>query len=486
MRLKAAGVQIAPPCDDAAFLRRLSLDLTGRIPPLRDVHDFLADRAKDKRRRLIDDLLDRPRHVQHFARVWRALLLPEASASRQARYFQPGFEAWLRDRLRARIGYDKLVRELLTTPIASDSRAPQDVFRQPDRPNPLAFFAVKEARPENLAAAATRLFLGIQLECAQCHDHPFAKWTREQFWNQAAFFAGIERQGDGLFAPLAEKVDRREVAAPYTSRKVPARFLDRKSPRENPGVSARVAFAEWLTARDNSTFARAGVNRLWATFFGHGLVDPVDDFHDDNPPSHPELLDDLARSFQASGFDVRYLIRAITLSKAYQRTSARTHPSQDDPRLLARMNVKGLTGEQFFDSLALAVGWREPPARGPFAFDATSPRNQFIALFAGQGRPAEPQTSILQALTLMNGKFIADATRLESSNTLTAVVENPLMDLGERIEALYLATVSRKPTAREQDKLLGYVRARGKRSEPRRLADVFWMLLNSAEFRLNH
>src|SRR5262249_53522391 len=159
-------------------------DLTGRIPPVSDVRAFLADKSPDKRARLIAALLDDPRHAVHFANVWRALLLPETAASAQARTFQPGFEAWLRHSFRANVAYDKVVRELLTVPIAADGKTAEVVFRDFEKPNALAFFAVKEARPENLAAATTRLFLGVQLECAQCHDHPFASWSRKQFWNQ--------------------------------------------------------------------------------------------------------------------------------------------------------------------------------------------------------------------------------------------------------------------------------------------------------------
>jgi hypothetical protein len=476
-RWQEAGARPAPLADDAEFLRRVYLDLTGRIPKTRDVHDFLADRSPDKRAKLIDQLLDSPRHAVHFTNVWRELLLPEAAASGQAALFQPGFEAWLRQRLRARIGHDQLVRELLTVPLPANS--PQPVLRQPDAANPLAFFAVKEAKPENLAAAATRLFLGIQLECAQCHDHPFAAWSREQFWNQAAFFAGIERHGSGLFAPLTEAADRREVTPAYRQKAVPAVFLDGKRPQWTAGTSPRAVLAEWMTAPDNPFFARAAVNRFWGHFFGLGLVDPVDDFTEKNPPSHPELLDDLARSFTSARFDTGYLIRAICRSQAYQRSSARTHPSQDDPKLFARMAVKGLSGEQFFDSLALATGYRESGGRG-------SPRRDFLARFAPQGRPSEPETSILQALTLMNGRFVTESTALDSSGTLTAIAETPLLDTAQRIEALYVATLSRKPTDSERERLLEHVRRDGPDGERRRLGDVLWMLLNSAEFRLNH
>jgi Protein of unknown function (DUF1553)/Protein of unknown function (DUF1549) len=412
--------------------------------------------------------------------------VPETAATAEARFFQPGFEAWLRQRFRANTPYDRLVRELLTTPISADPKAPEPVLRRPADPNPLAFFAVKEAKPENLAAAATRAFLGVQLECAQCHDHPFAAWTRDQFWGQAAFFAGLERHGNGLFAPVSESTVRREIKVSTTSRAVPAAFLDDTAPDWTAGKPPRTVFAEWVTARDNPFFARAAVNRVWGHLFGVGIVDPVDDFHDENRPSHPELLDELARGFADAGFDLKFLIRAICRTRAYQRTSRRTHPSQDDPRLIARMAVKGLTGEQFFDSLALAVGHREPAADRA-AFDRrNSPRDRFLTQFALQGRPTDPATSVPQALTLMNGTFVNDATTLGTSPTLVAVRETPGMDTAERVEALFLATLSRRPTDKERDRLVTFVEEGGTDRRADRLADVFWVLLNTAEFRLNH
>jgi hypothetical protein len=325
-------IQVAPPAADAEFLRRAYLDLTGRIPQVSDVRAFLADQAPDKRARLIAALLDDPRHALHFANLWRALLIPETAASAQARTFQPGFEAWLRQRFRANVAYDRMVRELLTVPIATDGQAAESVFRDFEKPNALAFFAVKEARPENLAGATTRLFLGVQLECAQCHDHPFAKWSRKQFWNQAAFFAGIERQGKTVFAPLVEVVDRRDVTLPSGVSKTTALLLDGTKPNFLAGTSSRVALADWVTAADNPYFARATVNRVWSQLFGVGLVDPVDNFHDENKPSHPELLDELARKFAEAKFDLNYLLSAICLTDAYQRSSAHApQPGRSSP-----------------------------------------------------------------------------------------------------------------------------------------------------------
>src|SRR5262249_51126073 len=159
-------------------------------------------------------------------------------------------------------------------------------------------------------------------------------------WNQAAFFAGVDRSGRNLFAPISENTTRREITPSGGKSPVPALFLDDKEPAARPGASPRAALADWVTAKDNPFFARATVNCVWGQFFGRGIVDPVDDFNDDNKPSHPELLDELARAFADSGFDLHYLSQAIGRTKAYQRSSARTDPAQDDPRLFARMAVK--------------------------------------------------------------------------------------------------------------------------------------------------
>jgi hypothetical protein len=260
-------------------------------------------------------------------------------------------------------------------------------------------------------------------------------------------------------------------------------FLDDRLPAWKAGSSPRAALADWAAAGGNPFFARAAVNRVWGQFFGRGLVDPVDDFRDDNPASHPGLLDELARAFADSGFDLRFLVRAVCRTKAHQRTSARTDPTQDDPRLFARSAVRGLTGEQLFDSLVLATGFREGTGRG-------SPRDQFITRFAPGGKPPEPETSIPQALALMNGKFVSEATTLDTSPTLLAVCETPGMTTADRVEALYLAAFGRKPTPKERDRMVKYVSdAGGDRPAGRpadRLGDVFWVLLNSAEFRLNH
>jgi hypothetical protein len=214
-----------------------------------------------------------------------------------------------------------------------------------------------------------------------------------------------------------------------------------------------------------------------------GIVDPVDDFHDDNPASYPELLDELAAAFVESGFDLRFMIRAICLTEAYQRTSASTHPSQDATRLPARMEIKALTGEQFYDSFALATRER---SSDPLEGGRRNSRQQFLSRFALVGPIGEPETSVQQALTLLNGQTVARATDPVESPTLIAIHQTPHMTTPMKIEAMYVATLSRRPSAAEMRRLQDYIVEVPPDRESERLADIFWTLLNCVEFRVNH
>jgi hypothetical protein len=484
-RIQAAGAVAAEPADDAEFLRRASLDLIGRIPTANEVRAFLADGADHKRERLIDRLLADPQHAEHFARVWRALLLPEVETEPQLRYFVPGFEAWLALRRQANAGFDQMVREVLTVPITGPDKPPQLVLRDLKTPNPLAFIAAKNAEPDRIASSAVRLFLGIRLECAQCHNHPFDSWTQKQFWNQAAFFAGIERRGRGPFAPLTEAPDRRSIPLMESVELAPAVFLNGNEPVSQPGESLRVELAAWMTATDNAYFARAVVNRVWAQLLGTGIVEPVDDFRDSNPPTHPELLKELATQFAASGFDLTFLYRAIGYTSAYQRTSRQTHDSQSESELFARMPVKPLSGEQLFDSIALAIGHQQTASAVAQIENPDRVRREVLSIFAGAAAATDPETSVTQALALMNGSLIARATNPRTSVRLQHVVAEFPASRRSQIESLYLATLSRVPTAQESQAAAEFVEQDMSQSLCR-LGDVLWTLLNSAEFRWNH
>jgi hypothetical protein len=479
----------APLSGDAEFLRRVSLDIAGRIPPASEARAFLENSDPQKRRRLVERLLVGPAYANHMTDIWLDLLLPEAKTTSQIALFAGDFQVWLRKQFADGVGHDAMVRELLTVPVANGSMMLNRRNAQGIKPSPFAFIAAKDGKPENLAASASRLFLGIRLECAQCHNHPFAKWKREEFWGLAAFFSGVQRQGNGngLFQG-SDSPNQHEIEIPGSRRLVKAAFLDGRDVDWTQQRPARAKFAEWVTGSDNPYFAQAGANRLWSQYFGVGLIDPVDDMGAGALASHAELLALLAAQFAAHDFDFKYLIRAITSSRAYQLSSAGGSPSSNADRLFSRMPVRGLTPEQLFDSLIMATGLRREPIPPALAVRSNTLRGQFLERFATQEeRPTERQTSILQALTLMNGRLVDDATSLERGGTLPALADSYFLDTKGRIEALYLAVLTRMPTPRELERLVPYVELGGPTLNPKKaLADVLWSLLGSAEFVFNH
>jgi hypothetical protein len=486
----AKGITPAAPATDAEFLRRVYLDLAGRIPTVAEARAFLADPRPDRRRHLVAGLLRRQVHARHMATVWRHLLLPEADSNIGTRLLVPGFETWLRGHFETNKPYDELVRGLIAAPIAK--RTGGFDFMTVGDASPVAFYIGKDAKPENLAAATARVFLGVRLECAQCHDHPFGEWRRDQFWGLAAFYAGIkgQSQNDLFTVPESETADTREVTIPGTERVVKAAYPDGTEPEwKFKSLGSRTTLAAWVTRPDNPYFARATANRVWAMVFGVGLVEPVDEMAggQDVTAHHAGVLDALAKGFAGHKYDLRFLLETIVSTRAYQLAGT----GKGGP-VFSRHPLRGLTGEQLYDSLAAATGLPDAGPEDPFArFTGGSPRDEFLARFPVQpGRPVDYETSIIQALTLMNGKLVGEATSPSRSELLVGVLEAPFFDDAGRIETLYLAALSREPTARERERALAFVNraAVGNDADRRReaLADVFWALLNSAEFVFNH
>jgi hypothetical protein len=487
---KVNQITPAPRAGDSEYFRRVSLDVTGKIPAAADAMDFLESLSPEKRRQVVDRLLEDPGYITHFTTFWRNVMMPEVNADFQVRFLVPSFDSWLRKQLTDNTQYDVLVKEILTTPLDSGQNNRRNPYERLGEPSPLAFFQGKQIAPENLAAATSRIFLGIRLECAQCHDHPFDSWKQEHFWSLAAFYGGIERQGNqGIFGRVRELSDRRELNIPGTETVVQAGYLDGSEPQWRFRVGPRTTLATWVTSPENPYFARTAVNRMWGHFFGVGIVDPIDDFTTENPASHPELLDLLAKEFAAHNFDLKFLIRAITASRTYQLSSLKTNKETDSLQLFARMAVKGLTGEQIYDSVAQATGLYRPfNARNPFAFGGNDPRGEFLETFANDADATTArQTTILQALAMMNGQLVTNATSLSQSRSLAAVAEFPGLTTAERIENLYFLTLSRRPRPEETERLVKYVERGGEKSDPKKsLGDVFWALLNSSEFMFNH
>lgn len=477
----------AAPADDAEFLRRACLDIIGKIPTVTELEAFLEDARADKRRRIVDELLQRGAHATHFANTWRGLMLAGAAENIEARISTPQFETWLRLRFAVNMPYDRLVSELLTAPV--ETMQANGAPNNPRRfvPSPLAFYQANEQKPEQIAASTTRIFLGVQVQCAQCHDHPFSHWTRREFWSLAAFFdasgmAPSEKPSSG---------SARAILIPETKIVVEPAFLDGSQPDWESGSPKRDLLSRWITGTDNPYFARAAVNRMWDNFLGRGFVHPVDDLDKTNPPSHPELLDVMSRQLALHHFDLNYLVQAITASRAYQLSSQGGSGGDTDLQKFARMPLRRMTADQLFASIVQATGFREErrtTQRGAIIADVNTASAEFRNRFADQSVPrTEAETSILQALALMNGKLVSDATDLAKSETLAAVADAPFLDTPARVRALFMAALSRPPQPEELEQMAAYVDRGGSPQDSKRaLCDVFWALLNSAEFALNH
>jgi hypothetical protein len=494
----ARGIRPAAPADDAEFVRRVYLDLIGRVPKAAETRDFLEDTNSEKRRQLVERLLGMAGHAAHMAAVTRAAWLPQTLTNVQFAGAGVQFENWLRMKFRDNMPADEMVERLLTVPFTVNAQNRQFRFVQAnpndvDAQTLVGFYQANEAKAENLGAAVSRLFLGVKLECAQCHDHPFAPYTKDQFWEFAAFFAEMESppvNRPGFVGPLEPQSEKNRIAIPNTEKTVMARFFDGADPVW--GVrTPREELAAWLTSAKNPFFAKNLANRMWAHFFGYGILDPIDEPGENNQPTHPELLEELGREFARANFDNRVLIRGIVRSRAYQLSSKMTHPTQADPRRFARMNMKGLTAAQLFDSLVAATGHREPGfmRQNQFNFNPqpNNPRSLFLNRFASNEKAPEASTTILQALMLMNGRFVTDVTSLEKGEVLGAIVDVPGWDTRQRVTALFLTAFARNPESEELERFASYVDRGGVRGDQKKaLADVFWVLLNSPEFLFNH
>jgi len=470
----------APLADDEELLRRVYLDLIGRTPTVYEIRTYLADRTPQRYEQRVEQLLQSADHYSHLAAVWRTFLIPDG-VDLTAFGGVEAFDRWLAERFTKQRSYAQVVQELLL----AEGRL--------SRSGPLLFYSATKLNPDELAARTSRVFLGMRLECAQCHDHPFEPWTQQDFWGLAAHFAQISRPQANLQAVSTvmqvRDVDRGEVKLPDSEAVVPPRTLNGVTAGTALSEQARRAqLAHWITQPENPYFARATANRLWDLLFGQGIVNPVDDFGTQHPPRSPELLEVLASKLIEENFDVQELLHAITLSRAYRLSSGASTADEQRLAWFAQMSVKALSAEQMYDCITVAA-LLDGNSDSAFQLNRFNnvPREQFVQEFRTlSGRRTEYQGGIPQALTLMNGTLIENATGLTSSGLLKSL-EAPFFTNRQRIEVLYLATLSRRPRPQEWEHLvqflpenaLGTVLQEG-------LADILWALLNSAEFTLNH
>lgn len=460
-----AGVEPVRRADDERFLRRVTLDLTGRIPTVGEVRAFRADTRTDKRTRVIAELLRRPRHASHLASLWREVLLPKNADAAAADAFEP----WLQARFQQNVSYDRLVSDVLTA---------QGTLSKSE---PAIFFAANNTKPEELAANSSRAFLGLQVRCAQCHDHPFAPWKQDDFWGFAAFYARVQGPTTpGDQTPVNDRPNG-EVRHPKTLMAILPRFLDGREFAESTSEPRRAVLARWVTSPDNPYFARAAVNRVWWLFFGRGLVQPVDDLGPHTSATHPEVLEILARDFVSSDFDLRRTIQIVASSLPYQLEST-VGEIRDWETNYSAMPVRSLSALQVYDALLQASGQRDLTPQ------AAADRQLFLTQFDVPTRdPLEYQGGIPQVLSLLNGPLVAQLTDPTTGDLIAALADSPFLNDEQRVETLFLATVSRLPSEQERQATTDILRSKqNAEARVQALGDILWTLLNSSEFVLNH
>lgn len=489
----AAGIKPTRLSTDEEFLRRAYLDLLGRIPNVQEARAFLSMKDSEKRGKLVEHLLNHPDFAKNFATQWSVLLIGRGNQGRQVD--RASLSSWLRKQFGSDRPWNEIVHELVgATGSNKENGAANFVLAH------LEFAAVP------LTSKTTRLFLGKQIQCTQCHDHPSNDWKQADFWGINAFFKGIRTEdvtrandtGGEVYDHTELKDEPTDAYVSYDKRNGMVgiafpRFIDGRKVSQGTDIVRRAELARLIADPKNEALSMAFVNRTWAHFLGRGFVNPVDDFGPHNQPSHPEVLEQLAKDFRESGYDVKKLCKWITATQAYQLSSAvagKGKGTEKDDSLFASMPLRPMTPEQLFDSLLTATSAHKAGA----ADDGNRRRDawlrQFIFAFAND--EAEESTSfqgtIPQALMMMNGELMQEALSGKPGSFLAEVCEraghiNRAPD-AYMIESIYLAALSRRPTARELTQAREYLHNFPDSMQV--LQDLFWALLNSNEFILIH
>jgi hypothetical protein len=504
-RLADAKIPVSPLTDDAEFIRRLSLDIRGRIPLPEKTAAFLASTDPNKRSKLIDEFLADSEYGEHFATIWFHRMIKPDDDNRGL--LSDRLRDWLAESFNANRSWGRIVTDIMTAEGARDKN-PQTVFWLAN----VGGAKNRQPEPNKITAAASRLFMGVRLECCECHNHPFATLKQTDFWSTAAFFTQTHAdkstkaqaktgavpsiQEGGAFRPKGGKNKDKTEPAPFGSIVIPdtkgktvkAKFLLAEEATLPSKTVLRPAFAAWLTGPKNPYFARAAVNKMWANFFGRGIVSPIDDMRPESTNSHPELLDALAADFVASGHDLKHLIRSICNSKTYQRTSRPLPNNKEDEELFSHAQIRAMSADMLFDSLAVAMG-HEPGdkvkggGKGQKKKAQGGARGQFRKFFHAEadddvGVVEDYTHGIPQVLRLMNSPQMNDTSAVV--NRLTKGNAPP----EKVIEGLYLTVLSRRPTETEMKRMKAYVG--DAKDAAKGYGDVMWVLLNSSEFLFNH
>lgn len=478
---KLRQLQIPPAeiCSDSEFIRRVYLDLTGRLPSIEQTSLFLNDTTPGKRDRLVEQLLDTPDHAAFWSLKWADVLRANRSKLKDKGVYK--FVNWIYNGVLHDQPMDEFARELLT---ASGS-----VYE-----NPAANYWRASREPTDAVETTAQLFLGIRIQCAKCHNHPFERWTQDNYYGVAAAFARVGRKpGPRPDEEIIFTQEGGEVTQPRTNQRMQVHLLLEGDVDVPADVDRRQVFAEWLTKPDNPFFARSVANRIWGHLFGRGIVDPVDDFRDSNPASNAGLLDELAQQFAEHGFSRKWLIREIMSSRTYQRSARTNLLNEDDEIYFSHAVPRMLTAEQLLDAIvavtAVPESFKGVPANTPATQLPQPPSDHYFLKIFGQPQremacecERSNESNLSQALQMINGPTVHDKLRNDNGRIAALLKENKSNE--EIIRVLYLAALSREPVAEEMTAALEHIAA----SEDRRFAleDVGWAVLNSKEFLFQH
>lgn len=479
-KLQQLEIRISDPATESAFLRRVYTDVIGRIPTADEAKQFLDSTEKDKRRLLAERLVEQPDYVDHWANQWADLLRP--NPYRVGIKAVLNYDNWIRDQFRQGVSHGEFARRLLTAKGSTWQNGASTLYR--DRRS-----------PDEVATLVSQLFLGVRLECAKCHHHPFEKWSQHDFYSFAAYFGKVARKGKGLSPPISggEEIvyvsTKGDVKHPVTGEVLePAPLFGSADVAE--GTDPREALADWMTSTENDYFAKVQVNRVWALLMGRGIVDPVDDLRSTNPPSNPALLDELAKHFQRSGYDQKDLIKTIVLSNAYSTSSTPNETNKADGLNYSRHYRHRLRAEILADAVADVT-------ETSVSFSALAPESKANQVWTHRidsvfldtfGRPDENKdppcervadSSVTQTLHLMNAREIDGRIRNDSGRA--ARLAGSDLSPVQIVDELYLTIFSRRPTADESQYAEKLITSAG---DSRRAAieDLMWAMINSPEF----
>lgn len=484
-RHKQLGLLISNKCSDSEFIRRATLDTTGKLPSVETVKNFLDDPSSDKRTKYIDQLLGDPEWADYWATVFNDLLRPNT----QRVGVKPVYllDHWIRRKLRQNTPWDEFVTELLTATGSSHEYGP------------VAFFRDKR-EPHTAGAFTSRIFLGVRLECAQCHHHPNEKWGQDDYYQLAAFYGSMKRKGQGISPPISGEPEYwwfqegGEVKHPVTQEVMKPKPPDGPFAEIPQGEDPRKVLINWMLEKENPYFAKAIVNRIWKNFFGTGFVEPVDDFRASNPPTNGKLLDWLAEDFVAHDYDLKHLMGRILKSRTYQTSTLPNETNAADHRNYSRSLRRRLSAEVMADAVAKVTEVSDtfqglPPMAKAMQVWNTKMPSTFLDTF---GRPdasvecpceRDPAPTITQTLHLANNRKLVD--RIAQSSSRASRLAKSDQPPEKIVEELYLSAFSRFPTESEL-KTASTIFTKESATRQTAAEDLLWALLNSAEFVLNH